>query len=239
MNLIPNSGVPIKVIFEDDDIIVVDKQAGVPVYPLKDDEMDTLANGLVAQWPGADFVHRLDNDTSGLILAAKNGDVLKKIREQFEAHTILKHYTALVLGEPPPQETIKTPVVHDPKNAKRMRVVTKGSRLETSDKAQEAVTNFKVIKKYAAGAYSLLEVRIKTGVRHQIRVHLASIGHPLTGDPLYQNSRSRKIDRLGLKRQFLHASKLGFNHPRTEEWVEFGSELPRDLQNALTKIAKS
>lgn len=237
MSLIPNPSITFEVIFEDDSIIIVNKPAGLPVYPLKDNETLTLANGLVARWPDLSkigygemqtgLLHRLDNDTSGIILVAKTGLAFEDLHRQFNEESVLKEYTTLVLGETKDRGIIETPIIHDPKNKRKMKVVGEGLT---------AHTTYYLIKKYLAGQYSLLQVQIKTGVRHQIRVHLASIGHPIAGDKLYQTPRQKMRDKTGLSRQFLHASKIGFNHPISKKWIGFTSNLPDEIQNVLTKL---
>jgi 23S rRNA pseudouridine1911/1915/1917 synthase len=259
--LIPNPDISIKVIFEDDDILVIDKPAGIPCLPVKEGETGTAANGIAAHiWNNrprpainsdkfevlcsqfineAGILHRLDNDTSGCLLVAKNAEAYDDLRAQFDEEKILKKYTALVLGEMPQEGVIDTPVIHDPKDKKRMKVVplTLTLSLKGRGKLQPASTSYKLVKKFIGGRYSLLEVTITTGVRHQIRVHMASIGHPLAGDRLYQNARQRELDRTGLTHQFLHASRLGLFHPGGGKWVEFTCDLPGELRNVLTNIA--
>ena len=241
--LISNLRTSIKVIFEDESIMIIEKPAGLPVYPAEGGKEETVVGQLGSLIPlipplekGDEPVHRLDNDTSGLLLIAKSETSFANLRKQFDDKKVMKKYTALVMGETPKNGIIETPIIHDPKRANRMRVFSQGCG--TKAKPQEAYTSFKTIKKYAGGQYSLLEIAIKTGVRHKIRVHLSSIGYPLVGDHLYQNSRNRKLDSSGLKRQFLHASTLGFHHPVSGKWVEFTSQLPQDLQNVLTKLEK-
>lgn len=219
----------IKIIFEDKDIAVIDKPAGVPVYPSKKSEKTSLLEMLGKK---GDFVHRLDNDTSGLIIFAKNTESLDLLRFQFDEKGVLKQYSALVLGETPANGIIETPVIHDPKNKKKMKVCAQ----KADGKAQEAWTSYETLKVYASGRYSLLNVTIRTGVRHQIRVHLSSIGHPLAGDRLYQNTRQRNRDGTGLVRHFLHSSRIGFHNPSDGKWTEFSIDLPSSLRNVLTKI---
>jgi 23S rRNA pseudouridine1911/1915/1917 synthase len=242
MQVIPNPAFPIKIIFEDESIIVIDKPAGMPCYRTKQSNKRTVTDEIgfkLSPSPhpspsrgegegGGDLVHRLDNNTSGLLLAAKNQQAIDALRKQFDDNKILKRYTALVLGETPQEGVIETPIIHDPRNKKKMKI----SPLT----GQHAHTTYKLLKKYAGGQYSLLEVTIKTGVRHQIRIHLASLGHPIAGDRLYQNRRMRERDKTGLTRQFLHASCLGFNHPSSGKWMDFSAPLPKDLQNVLTKL---
>ena len=239
MILIPNKNIPIKIIFEDGDIIALNKPAGLPVYPLKGEETETLANGLVAKWPelaslgqDAGLVHRLDNDTSGIMLVAKNESAYKNLRKEFENREVYKEYTALVLGETPSDGIIDSPIVHD---GKKMKIIPLSPK-ERGRSQQKAHTEYKVIKKFLGGQYSLLKVIIKTGVRHQIRVHLASIGHPIAGDTLYCKSKHKLTDRTELNRQFLHASKIRFNHPSSGKLLESESPLPRELENVLTKL---
>lgn len=238
----------INIIFEDESFVIIEKLAGLPVYPAEGGKIDTVVSKLKDIIPPnpplvkggyTEPVHRLDNDTSGLMVIAKDEKSLTTLRKQFSDRKVLKKYTALVMGETPKNGVIETPIIHDPKNVKRMRISPLTPSLSLKGRGgQEAYTSFKTIKKYAGGQYSLLEVAIKTGVRHQIRVHFASIGYPLAGDYLYQNARNKKLDSLGLKRQFLHASILGFHHPVSGKWVEFSSPLPQDLQNTLTKLGK-
>ncbi|PIR17100.1 MAG: RNA pseudouridine synthase [Deltaproteobacteria bacterium CG11_big_fil_rev_8_21_14_0_20_49_13] len=235
----------INIIFEDDCLAVVEKPAGLPVYPAKNANYKpqiinckTLSEIVECKWHGSEPAHRLDNDTSGIMLIAKTKEAFEALRKQFDDGTVHKEYMALVLGETPAEGTIDTPVIHDPKSKKRMKVAEKliksGSKMIQG--GQEARTEFKLVKKYLGGRFSLLRVTIKTGVRHQIRVHLASIGHPLVGDRLYQNGRQRERDDKDITRQFLHASHLGFKHPKNGKWMDLSSQLPPELDNALTKI---
>jgi len=216
-------------IFKDEDILVVEKPAGMPSVSLKEDEEETLASWLLKKFPKlstlpkgkleAGLVHRLDNDTSGLMVAARTVGAYKNLREQFDEGKVLKEYMALVIGNPPAKGMIEDPIAHHERKKKKM-VVSKSGR--------PAETKFKVIKRFGK-KYALLAVKIRTGVRHQIRTHLASIGFPIAGDTLYQNPKKRGEDTLDLKRHFLHASKLGFTHPKTGMWLEFSSQLPQDL----------
>lgn len=257
--------VHINIIFEDDSLAVVEKPAGMPVYPVKManyklqitnksqcTNYKTLAEIAAAKWPSSEPAHRLDNDTSGLVIVAKTKEAFKTLRKQFDDEIVHKEYTALVLGEAPEDGKIDTPITHDPKNKKKMRVNSlracredgpaqfstspRITGLRSNNKYQEAHTAYKLVKKYLGGRYSLLRVTIKTGVRHQIRVHLASIGHPLAGDRLYQSGRQRERDNTGIVRQFLHATHLGFKHPKSGKWMDLSSPLPLDLDNVLTKI---
>lgn len=222
--------IPLNIIYEDDDLLVVDKPAGLTVHPAPGHPSHTLVNAILSHFPNlADIsdslrpgiVHRLDKDTSGVMLVAKNSAAQAKLAEQFETRSVVKAYLALVKGHLTPQNgIIEAPLGRDPRNRKRMAVVTEG---------REARTEYQVVR-YISD-YTLLEIRPETGRTHQIRVHLAAIGYPVVGDATY----GVKSDYLS--RQFLHASRLGFKLPSTDEYVEFKSELPPDLVQALNDIA--
>ncbi len=222
--------IPLKIVFEDKDLMVVDKPAGLTVHPAPGHYTGTLVNAILACIPDLEtgetirpgIVHRLDKDTSGLIIIAKNSTAHMKLAEQFKNRSIIKAYLTLVQGRLTPQEgIIDASIGRDPRNRKRMAVVSQG---------RPARTEYKVIK--YIDNYSLLEVRPKTGRTHQIRVHLAAIGFPIVGDAIY----GAKSDYLS--RQFLHAFKLGFKLPSTGEYREFESELPADLAQSLSDVAE-
>jgi 23S rRNA pseudouridine1911/1915/1917 synthase len=222
---------PLDVVYEDVDIIVINKAAGLTVHPSPGHTNHTLVNALLARYPelanfGASLrpgiVHRLDKDTSGLMIIAKNSAAQQNLINQFKNHKVSKGYLALVKGKVTPERgLIEAPIGRHPSNRKRMAVVTKG---------REATTGYKV-KEYI-GNNSLLEIYIKTGRTHQIRVHLAAIGYPVIGDSTYG------VKSMFLKRQFLHAYRLGFNIPSTGEYKAFTSELPLDLKTALDYIKR-
>jgi 23S rRNA pseudouridine1911/1915/1917 synthase len=223
--------IPLQILYEDKDLMVVDKPAGLTVHPAPGHFTHTLANAVLAHCPEIDtgesnrpgIVHRLDKDTSGLIIIAKNRPAHIKLAEQFKSRTVKKVYQALVRGHlTPEQGTIEAGIGRDPRDRKRMAVVSRG---------REARTEYKVLR--YIDNYSLLEVRPKTGRTHQIRVHLAAIGFPVVGDATY-GARSSY-----LSRQFLHAYKLGFKLPSTGEYCEFESPLPPDLVQALREISRS
>lgn len=207
--------------YEDQDVLVIEKPAGIPCLPAKGSSSTTLYDMIIRARPSqknikeAGLVHRLDNDTSGVMLAAKTEKAYEHLREQFDEGKVLKEYVALVVGNPPAKGTIEDPIAHHPRKKKKM-IVSKNGR--------PASTKFKVIKRFGK-KYALLRVEIRTGVRHQIRVHLASMGFPIAGDRLYQNPGKRSEDVLPLKRHFLHASKIGFEHPGTNERIELSSIL--------------
>ena len=223
---------PLDVLHEDDDIVVIDKPAGLVVHPSKGHQQDTLLNALVARYPqlsGGEnqlpsIVHRLDRDTSGLMVIALSERAADSIPGQLKSRTVLKQYLALVHGLPvEPEATIEAPIGRSPGDRTKMAVVVRG---------RPAVTHYAVLRQ--AGRYSLLNVRLETGRTHQIRVHLHAIGHPVAGDPVYGGIAGE----IGLGRQFLHANHLEFSHPKSGDRVVFRSGLPPDLGDAL-RIADS
>lgn len=217
---------PLKVVYEDEDLLVIDKPAGLVVHPGAGHHTDTLANALVAylgraptpdERPG--IVHRLDKDTSGLMVAAKNEAAHRRLQADLKARRFKKGYLALVEGRlAPPEGTIDAPVGRDPRRRTRMAVVSTG---------RPAATRYRVLE-YLAGA-TLVEVWPETGRTHQIRVHFSSLRHPLVGDALYGRPCPT------LNRHFLHAFYLGFPHPRTGQWLEFTSALPPELEAELAR----
>jgi len=222
--------IPLKIIYEDDDLLVVDKPAGLTVHPAPGHPAHTLVNAILAHFPHlADIgdtlrpgvVHRLDKDTSGVMLVAKNSAAQANLSKQFKSHAVTKAYLALVKGKLEPEEgIIEADIGRDPRNRKKMAVVAQG---------REARTDYRVVKYF--GNYTLLEVMPETGRTHQIRVHLAAIGFPVVGDKVYG------VKSPHLSRQFLHASRLSFKLPSSGEYVEFESELPEDLEKALEDIS--
>ena len=221
--------IPLDVLYEDDALLVVNKPAGMPVHPGAGHPDSTLVNaalGLSAEIGGvgdparAGLVHRLDMDTSGVIVIAKTERARARLSAQFEARTVSKRYIALVRGFPePPDAIIEAPIGRDPDNRKRMAIVEGG---------RESTTIYRTLRRYANA--TLLEALPKTGRTHQIRVHLASVGHPVVGDATY----GRAAD--GLDRHFLHAASLEFKHPTTGERVRFEAPLAGDLAGYLEKI---
>jgi 23S rRNA pseudouridine1911/1915/1917 synthase len=218
--------ISLKIVYEDSEIIVVDKPAGLTIHPAPWHPDHTLVNALLAHCPSLEgsgdlvrpgIVHRLDKDTSGLIVVAKNESARVSLINQFKGKTVTKSYLVLVKGEVfPGQGTIELPIGRDPRNRKRMTVVEEG---------REAITHYQV-NQYL-GDYSLLEVMPKTGRTHQIRVHLSAIGYPVVGDPVYG------VKSAYIGRQFIHAYRLGFRLPSTNQYLEFSSPLPEDLKQAL------
>lgn len=246
-NLQP-ANIPLNIVFEDDDIIVVNKPAGLTVHPGKGTEGDTLVNALLnytshlalsgqSERPG--IVHRLDKHTSGLLVVAKNDAAHLGLRRQFDSKTIARTYWSLVWGEPKEEQgTVHTHIDRSKKDPTKMAVTRSG---------KEAITHWRIKEKYSY--VTLLQLNLETGRTHQIRLHMNFIGFPVVGDKDY-NGRETQLTRLpsNLKRrgqhllnmvpqQFLHAKKLTFLHPRTQEQVHFESPLPAHLQQALDKLS--
>lgn len=234
----------ITILYQDDQIAVVDKPAGLVVHPAAGHADGTLVNALLFHLddlsglggeirPG--IVHRLDKDTSGIMVVAKNDSAHHRLSVAWGSAAVVKEYLALVYGTPKESSgTIETPIGRDPKDRKRMAVVPSGRR---------AVTHWRLEKplRYA----SLLRCRLETGRTHQIRVHLRSIGHPIIGDPVYSGPQwkgipDRKLQRdfASLQRQALHATRLRFPHPATGETMEFRSELPADLAALVEQLSQ-
>ncbi len=221
--------IPLKIIYEDEDVLVVDKPAGLAVHPAPGHPSHTLVNAVLNYLPslaGEDdslrpgIVHRLDKDTSGLILIAKNRVSQANLSAQFKNRVVKKAYLALVKGKlTPEQGIIEAAIGRDRHHRQRMAVVTKG---------REARTEYRVIRYY--GNHTLLEIKPETGRTHQIRVHLAAIGFPVVGDVAYGLKSPR------FPRQFLHAGKIAFRLPSTGDFVEFESPLPPDLTQVLAGI---
>ena len=222
--------IPLDIIYEDDDLLVVDKPAGLTVHPAPGHRAHTLVNAILSRIPHLaalsdslrpGIVHRLDRDTSGVMVVAKSSLAQTKLAEQFKARSVAKTYLVLVKGKLTPENgIIEAPIGRDPRDRKRMAVVAKG---------REARTEYRVVK--YIGDYTLLEVKPETGRTHQIRVHFSAIGYPVVGDKVYG------VKSPFLSRQFLHASRLGFKLPASGKYMEFKSELPADLAQALKDIA--
>ena len=236
--------IPLNIVYEDDDLIVVDKPAGLVVHPGAGQEAGTLANALVYHFnelsgsagrirPG--IVHRIDKETSGLLVVAKNDAAHEKLSEQFRKREVFKLYVALVYGRvSQAQGEIEARLGRSPHNRTRMAVLRGGA-------GRAAHTVFQVAERY--NEFTLLKVQIKTGRTHQIRVHMAHIGHPVVGDAAYGGGRETSVrDPLikreirGLGRQFLHSAQLAFAHPRGGERLEFSSPLPPELVRFLALL---
>jgi 23S rRNA pseudouridine1911/1915/1917 synthase len=242
--LVPED-LPLDVRYEDDAVLVLVKPAGLVVHPAAGITRGTLANGLAFRFadrgPGGatlrpGLVHRLDRDTSGLMVVAKTDAALEHLADQFRARTVAKHYVALVYGTPTTTDgTIDAPLGRDRRNRLKMAVYPRGQ-------GRAALTLYRV--RTAFDEFALLDVEIKTGRTHQIRVHCTHLGHPVVADEVYGRGRANAVKnpahraaiaRLG--RQFLHAARLAFDHPRTGERMEFSAALPDDLQAMLDALA--
>ena len=228
--------IPLDVVYEDDDLLVINKPKGMVVHPAAGHEDGTLVNALLhhcgdslsgingEKRPG--IVHRIDMDTTGLLIVAKNDFAHQKLSDQLKDHTLSRTYECIVRGGFREDEgTVNAPIGRHPTDRKRMAVTVKNSR--------EAVTHWRVLARY--GQYTHLQCRLETGRTHQIRVHMAHIGHPIAGDPVY----GIKKPELGLTSQCLHAKELRFVHPRTDELVTVTCNLPEEFQNALKKLESS
>ncbi|MEO0598156.1 MAG: RluA family pseudouridine synthase [Chloroflexota bacterium] len=229
--------IELDVVYEDDDIAVIEKVAGMVVHPGIGNEDGTLVHALLWHYPDMvnmqddpraegrmGIVHRLDKDTSGLIVIAKNIDALVNLMGQFKERTTDKTYLAMVERLPKTMMgRIDAPIGRDPKQRKRMGVVNGG---------KDAVTEFEVVDTDFRDGRALVRIKIETGRTHQIRVHMAFVGAPIIGDTVYGFNRQR----IGLKRNFLHAHELAFDHPTTGERMTFTSALPAGLQNTLDKL---
>ena len=229
--------IPLDIIYEDKDIIVINKPRGIVVHPATGSPSGTLVNALLyhikdlsglggSLRPGV--VHRLDKDTSGLLVFAKNQEAQTSLSRQFKERKVKKIYYALAYGLIRQDSgSISAPIGRSPADRKKMAVIK-----DQNLKSREALTGFRVIRRYPAKSgrgYTLLELELKTGRTHQIRVHLSHIGHPVVGDPAY----SRKKDEFGVGGQLLHSKTLGFYHPTTGKYMEFNSELPEDFERVL------
>ena len=224
--------IPIEVVYEDNDIIVVNKPKGLVVHPANGNPDGTLVNAVLnickdslsgiggEKRPG--IVHRLDKDTSGLLIVAKNDQAHLNMSEQIKDRKVTKKYIALVKGIINEDEaTISMPIARSKKDRKKMAVDKDG---------KEAVTHFKVLKRYN-NKYTLLEIKIDTGRTHQIRVHMSQIGHPVVGDEVYSNGKNE----FGVKGQMLHAKSLDFCHPITGKKIHLEADLPEYFKNVLNK----
>jgi len=228
--------IPLDIRYEDRDLIVVNKPAGMVVHPSLGHAGGTLVNALLAHCPDLEgvggerrpgIVHRLDKDTSGLIVAAKHDHALWYLQNQFKQRTVEKVYLALVNGAiQPPEAVVDAPIGRDPRHRQRMAVVP-----ETRGDARPAQTAFRALTYY--GDYSLVECRPRTGRKHQIRIHLAFVGYPVVGDTLY----GRRKEPLGLRRHFLHAAELSFRRPSDDQLLHVTAELPEELQSVLAALS--
>ncbi|MEK7378039.1 MAG: RluA family pseudouridine synthase, partial [Candidatus Binatota bacterium] len=238
---LPAWNLELPVVYEDESLLVVDKPAGIATHGFSGRERNSLANFLAAirpslchvgksRWePG--LLHRLDRDTSGLVLVAKDQDSFESLRSQFRRGEIKKKYWALVWGKVKREEVLAYPLAHAPGERKKMTTVKTEGGKKARARSWKALTHLKALS--SSRGLTLLEVGIDTGVTHQIRAHLEAFGHPLVGDPLYGKHRP---DPFGLGRQFLHAFYLGFRHPKSGLEVTVTSPLPEALRKVLERL---
>lgn len=229
--IIKGEDIRLNILYEDSDVIVIDKKQGMVVHPAPGNYNGTLVNALLYHCkdlsgingvarPG--IVHRIDKDTSGVLVIAKNDRAHKKLAEQLKDHSMKREYIALVEGLIKKEEgTIDKPIARHPKDRLKMGIIEDGRR---------AVTHYEVIERF--NKYTLIKCVLETGRTHQIRVHMAHIGYPLVGDPVYGFAKQK----FNLEGQMLHAKKLGFIHPSTEKYVEFESELPEYFKKVISKL---
>ncbi len=226
--------IPLDIVYEDDDLVVINKPEGMVVHPAPGNETGTLVNALLFHCgdslssingvirPG--IVHRIDKDTSGLLVVAKNDDAHRALSKQLADHSMSRKYEAIVLNNIKQDEgTVDAPIGRDPKNRLRNKVMGDG---------RNAVTHYNVLERF--GDYTYLELALETGRTHQIRVHMSDIGHPILGDSLYSNAKNS----LGATSQALHARTLGFIHPKTGLYMEFDSSLPCKFEKILSILRK-
>jgi len=236
LDIIPED-IKIDIMYEDDDIIIVNKSKGMVVHPANGNYTGTLVNALMYSHkdrlssingtirPG--IVHRIDKDTSGVLVIAKNDNAHKKLSEQFKVHSINRKYIALVKGIVKEDEfTINLPIGRSTKDRKKMAVVYKNSR--------NAVTHIRVLKRFYSSSVTLVEATLETGRTHQIRVHMSHLHYPLVGDEVY----GRKDPKFKIEGQMLHAKLIGINHPTTNEYMEFEADLPKYFKDILDKLEK-
>lgn len=236
--------IPLVIAYEDEHLIVIDKPAGLVVHPAAGNFDGTLVNALLHHCQGSlsgiggverpGIVHRIDKDTSGLMIAAKTDPAHVGLAAQFAAHSIDRRYKAIVAGLPRPAKgTVDAPLARSSADRKKIAIVSDG-------RGKRAVTHYSLITPLKKAA--LVECRLETGRTHQVRVHMASLGHPLLGDQVYGRSRPEHRDllnRLNFKRQALHAARLGFIHPVTSAALCFESEIPRDMYELFSELTIS
>jgi 23S rRNA pseudouridine1911/1915/1917 synthase len=237
--------IPLKVLYEDRHLIVVDKPAGLVVHPGAGNASGTLVNALLHRCPDLagiggvlrpGIVHRLDKDTSGVIVAAKDDLAQRFLADQFKKHTAVRKYVGLVFGQLPDEGQVAASIGRHPTQRKKMSARPR--------KGREARTHWRVLERFRS--FNLAEFRLETGRTHQIRVHLSSIGHPILGDPLYGGRRGLiSVEppalRQGLqkmRRQALHAAHLGFVHPANQELMDFSSPLPQDMEEVIALLRR-
>ena len=221
----------LEVVFEDQELLVLNKPAGLVVHPGNGNWSGTLLNGLLAYLPAsaglprAGIVHRLDKDTSGLMVVAKSLEAQTNLVRQLQARTVKRHYHAFVLGKVPHNGLVDAPIGRHPSQRTKMAVVSGG---------REARTHYRVMERFASASW--VECVLETGRTHQIRVHMAHIGHPLLGDPVYAGRRVQPLAAEGFERQALHAFRLGLLHPVSSKPMEWEVDMPDDMCRLLSSL---
>ena len=237
--------IPLDIVFEDTHLLVVDKPAGMVVHPAAGNQDGTLVNALLHHCAGRlsgingiarpGIVHRIDKDTSGLLVVAKSDAAHEGLARQFADHSITRRYLAVCAGHPaPPAGTIAGRIGRSVHDRKKMAVLP-----DDTTRGKHAVTHFETVRRLNHAA--LLECRLETGRTHQVRVHCASIGHALLGDPVYGRTPKplrQVLESLGFHRQALHAARLGFSHPISAETLDFRAELPADMRELIDETAR-
>ena len=226
--------IPLDIVYEDPHLLVVNKPQGMVVHPAAGNTEGTLVNALLYHCkdslsgingvlrPG--IVHRIDKDTSGLLIVAKSNEAHLGLADQIKQHSFLREYEAIVIGRPMQEKgSVNAPIGRDPRDRKKMAIIQTNSK--------PAVTHYETLCEFKG--YSHMRFRLETGRTHQIRVHMSSLGHAIVGDPVYA---PRNAESFGLIGQCLHAKKIGFTHPITQEYLEFDSLLPPHFQNLLQKL---
>lgn len=227
--------IPLDIVYEDDSLLVVNKPQGMVVHPAYGNYEGTLVNALMAHCKGSlsqingiirpGIVHRIDKDTSGLLLVAKDNETHLSLAEQIKAHSVNRKYMAVTIGGLKEEEgTVNAPIGRDPKNRKKMAIVSQNSK--------EAITHYRVLERF--DGFTLIECKLETGRTHQIRVHMASLNKPILGDPVYGPKNNKRFP--DLTGQLLHAYQIGFLHPKTGEYMEFSKEPPELFQKTLEKL---
>lgn len=233
--------IPLTIVFEDEHLLVINKPAGLVVHPAAGNLDGTLVNALLHHCAGSlsgiggvarpGIVHRIDKDTSGLLVVAKTDVAHEGLAKQFAAHSIDRRYLAIVSGVPKTARgTVDAPLARSATNRKKIAIVETG-------RGKRAVTHWKRLNVLQDSA--LIECRLETGRTHQVRVHMASIGHPMVGDPVYGRSgktHAKLLKELGFHRQALHAAELGFTHPVTKHTLSFTSPMPQDMQELMAAL---
>ena len=230
---VPAEDIPLDIVYEDGDVLVVNKPRGMVVHPAAGHSSGTLVNAVLFHCGGQlsgingvlrpGIVHRIDRDTTGLIMIAKNDAAHQSLAAQLKAHSVTRRYLAVVQGRLEEEEgTVDRPIGRDKKNRLRMA--------PDEESGKRAVTHYRVLERFAR--HSLIECRLETGRTHQIRVHMASIGHPLLGDVLYGAAPLK----WGTEGQCLHAAVIGFIHPKTGEYLEFTADMPEDMKRVIEKL---